>query len=310
MQEWLMKIFSSIISTKTASIALITIILAITSWQAADAFIMSEGVPSTLAPFFILMGAYGLAHIIVGLVIYCKDRFIKWCKDNKEASERTAKKESDIADQKHALEVFQATARKAIPHLPSRQIEILIELHEKEHVQYHKYNKDGISNLLKLNYIYAVSLVNEKDYLFAINPDVFEVVDSYLKKQRDELLVKFCEELTDNDIEFLRIFFDEKIPFGVPETEMMQALVWRSGKAMLRKGVLKSYDKKESQRNNTHIVFQLVADTEKKLQELKGFNNSYRQEAELALNLILVDIGGSRRVSKNVLIQDPVNNSV
>lgn len=286
MQEWLMKVFSSNISTKTVSIALITIILSITNWQTADALIISKGVPSTLAPFFILMGAYGLAHIIVELVMYCKGRLVKWCKDNKETSERTAKKESDIANQKHALTVFQTTARKAIPHLPSRQIEILMELHEKENVQYHRYNKDGISNLIKLNYIYAVSLVNEKDYLFALNPDVFEVVDSYLKKQREELLVKFCEELTDNDIEFLRIFFDEKIPFGVPETEMMQALVWRSGEAMLRKGVLKSYDKKGNQRNNTHTVFELVADTEKKLQELKGFGNSYRQEVKLALNLI------------------------
>lgn len=306
MQEWLTKIFSSIISTKTASIALITIILAITSWQTADAFIISKGAPSTLAPFFILMGAYGLAHIIVELVMYCKGRFVKWCKDNKEASERTAKKESDIANQKHVLEAFQATARKAIPHLPSRQIKILMELHEKEHVQYHRHNKDGISNLIKLNYIYAVSLVNEKDYLFAISPDVFEVVDSYLKKQREELLVKFCEELTDNDIEFLRIFFDEKVPFGVPETEMMQALVWRSGEAMLRKGILRSYDKKRSQRNNTHTVFELVADTEKKLQELKGFGNSYRQEAELAWNLILVGMNDGR-VSKEILLVSAVD---
>ncbi|MEZ8880511.1 hypothetical protein AB6E09_15935 [Vibrio lentus] len=288
MQEWLMKVFSSIISTKTASIALVTIILAITSWQTADAFIISKGVPSAFAQFFILMGAYGLAHIIVELVMYCKCRIVKWCKDNKEVSEQTAKRESDIANQKHALATFQATARKAIPHLPSRQIEILMELHEDEHVQYHRYNKDGISNLLKLNYIYVVSLVNEKDYLFTISPDVFEVVDSYLKKQREELLAKFCEELTDNDIEFLRIFFDEKIPFGVPETEMMQAQVWRSGEAMRYRGVLKSYDKKGSQRNNTHTVFELAADIEKKLQESRGFGSSYRQEAELALNLILV----------------------
>ncbi|EOB3570641.1 hypothetical protein ACHELH_003284 [Vibrio vulnificus] len=287
MQEWLMKVFSSIISTKTASIALITIFCAITSWQFADAFIISKGVPSTFAPFFILIGAYGLAHIIVGLVMYCKGRFVKWCKDNKEASERTAKNESDKANKKHVLEVFQATARNTIPHLPSRQIEILMELHEEEHVQYHRNNKD-ISNLLKLNYIHTVSLVNEKDYLFAISPDVFQVVDSYLKEQREQLLVKFCEELTDNDIEFLRIFFDEKIPFGVPETEMMQALVWRSGEAMLRKGVLKRNDKKRSQGYNTHTVFELVADTEKKLQELKGFGSSYRQEAELDLSLLMV----------------------
>lgn len=287
MQEWLMKVFFSINSAKAASIALITIILAITSWQTADAFIISQGVPSTFAPCFIVGGAFVLAFNIVELVMYGKGRFVEYCKDNKETSERTAKKESDIANKKHALEVFQATARSAIPHLPSRQIDILMELHEEEHVQYHRNNKD-ISNLLKLNYIYTVSLVNEKDYLFAISPDVFEVVDSYLKKQREELLVKFCEELTDNDIEFLRIFFDEKIPFGVPETEMMQALVWRSGEAMLRKGVLKSNDKKRSQRYNTHTVFELVADTEKKLQELKGFGSSYRQEVELDLSLLMI----------------------
>jgi hypothetical protein len=60
MQEWLIKVFSSIISTKTASIALITITLAIINWQAADAFIISKGVPSAFAQFFILMGVYGL----------------------------------------------------------------------------------------------------------------------------------------------------------------------------------------------------------------------------------------------------------
>jgi hypothetical protein len=43
--------------------------LAITSWQTANAFIISKSVPSTLAQFFILMGAYGLAHIIVELVM-------------------------------------------------------------------------------------------------------------------------------------------------------------------------------------------------------------------------------------------------
>lgn len=290
MQEWLMKVFFSINSAKTASIVLIAIILAITSWQTADEFIISQGVLSTFAPYFIVGGAFGLAYVIVDLVMYGKGRFVKWCKDNKEASERTAKKESDKANQKHALEVFQATARKTIPYLPSSQIKILMKLHEEKYVQYHNhsYKKDGISNLLKLNYIYKVSLVNEENYLFAISPDVFEVVDSYLKKQREELLVKFCEELTDNDIEFLRIFFDEKIPFGVPETEIMQSLVWSSGEAMLRKGVIKSYDKKGSPRNNTHIVYELVADTEKKLQELKGFGSSYRQEAELDLSLLAV----------------------
>ncbi|NAZ46937.1 hypothetical protein GL178_11935 [Vibrio toranzoniae] len=279
MQEWLMKIFF-ITSIKTASIALITIILAITSWQTADAFIISQGVPSTVAPFCIFGGAYGLAYIIVGFVMYCKGCFVKWCKETKESSERTAKKESE-------LEVFQADARKTISHLPSRQIEILMELHEEEHVQYHRYNKD-ISNLLKLNYIYALSFVNERDYLFAISPDVFEVVDSYLKKQREDLLVKFCEELSNKDIEFLRIFFDEKIPFGAPDTKMMQALVWRSGEEMIRKGVLKSHDDKGSHRHETHIVLELVADTEKKLQELQGFGSSYRQEVELDSSLLMV----------------------
>ncbi|WP_157628520.1 hypothetical protein [Vibrio furnissii] len=278
--EWMMKKIFSITSIKTALIALITIILAITSWQTADAFIISQGVPSTVAPLCIFGGAYGLAYIIVGFVMYCKGYFVKWCKETKESFERTAKKESE-------LEVFQADARKAIPHLPSRQIEILMELHEEEHVQYHRYNKD-ISNLLKLNYIYALSFVNERDYLFAISPDVFEVVDSYLKKQREDLLVKFCEGLSHKDIEFLRIFFDEKIPFGAPDTKMMQALVWRSGEEMIRKGVLKSHDDKGSHRHETHIVLELVADTEKKLQELQGFGSSYRQEAELDSSLLMV----------------------
>ncbi|KQH86746.1 hypothetical protein AMR76_06555 [Vibrio furnissii] len=276
----MMKKIFSITSIKTALIALITIILAITSWQTADAFIISQGVPSTVAPLCIFGGAYGLAYIIVGFVMYCKGYFVKWCKETKESFERTAKKESE-------LEVFQADARKAIPHLPSRQIEILMELHEEEHVQYHRYNKD-ISNLLKLNYIYALSFVNERDYLFAISPDVFEVVDSYLKKQREDLLVKFCEGLSHKDIEFLRIFFDEKIPFGAPDTKMMQALVWRSGEEMIRKGVLKSHDDKGSHRHETHIVLELVADTEKKLQELQGFGSSYRQEAELDSSLLMV----------------------
>lgn len=281
MQEWLMKVLLSIVSTKTASIALIAIILAITSWRTTSAIIMSKDIPSTLVALFICIGAYGLAYIIVELVMYCKGCFIKWCKD-------TAKKKSDIARQEQALVIFQANARKAIPHLPSRQIKILMDLYEEEHVQYHRYDKDGISNLIKLNYIYEVSLVNEKDYLFAIHPDVFDVVDSYFKKQREVLLVKFCEELTDNDIEFLRIFFDEQIPFGVPGTEMMRGLVWKAGEAMLSKGILKSYGMKGSQLNNTHIGFELVADTEKKLHELKGFGNSYRQNAELDLNLLLV----------------------
>ncbi|KAE8178090.1 hypothetical protein [Photobacterium carnosum] len=299
MQEWLMKVFSSIISTKTALIALITIILAITSWQTFDAFIISKGVPSTLAPLFILICTSGLAHIIVELVMYFKGGIVKWCKDT---SERSAKKESDIAKQKHALAVWKTAARKAIPHLPCRQIEILMKLHEEKYVQYHRYNKDGISNLIKLNYIYEVSLINENDYLFAIYPEVFEVVDSYLKKQREELLVKFCEELTDNDIEFLKIFFDEKIPFGVPDTEIMQALVWSSGEAMITKGIIKSHYKKKKQRegNDTHIMLALVVDANNKLQELKGFGNSYRQEAELDLNLISVNMGMSVHICTTI----------
>jgi hypothetical protein len=286
MQEWLMKFLfiKSIKSIKTALKALITIFLVITSWKIADAYILSKGVPSTYVPFFIFGAAFLLATIIVEIVMYCKDGLFKYYKEH---SKQTAEKKSNIANQKNELEVFQANARKTIPHLPSRQIEILMELHEKEHVLYHKDNKD-ISNLLKHNYIYEVSLVNEKGYLFAIYPDVLEMVDSYLKKQREYLLVKFCEELNDNDIEFLRIFFDERIPFGAPETEMMQGLVWSSGGEMIRKGVLKSHDVKGCQRHKMRIVVELVADTEEKLQELKGFGSSYRQEAELDSSLLMI----------------------
>lgn len=278
--EWLLKVFSLIRTTETAFKAILTIILATTSWRTTYAYLISKGVPTTLALLFILIVAYGLSYLIVDLVVYCKDRFVHWCQNK-----------SDIANQKHELELFKAKASTTIPNLPSKQIEILRELHEEGYIQCHRY-KDGIPNLNKLKYIYEVNLVNEKDYLFAINPNVFEVVDSYFKKQRDALLFRFCEELTDNDIEFLRIFFDDKIPFGTPETEAMPGLVWRSGAEMIRKGVLKRHDNKGSQRQSTHIVLELVADTEKKLHELKGFS-SYRQKAELDLSLLLV--GGENR---------------
>ncbi|EGR0307311.1 hypothetical protein NV115_004221 [Vibrio alginolyticus] len=288
MQEWLMKLFSSIMSLKTAFIAVVTIILAITNWQAAEAFVISKGVPSAFAQFFILMGAYGAAHIIVELGIYAKTRWVNWRQETREASEQKAKRKADIANREAELDLFKATARKAIPYLPSRHIEILMELHEEEHVPYNQF-KEGIPNLLKLNYIQAVSLINKEHYLFKINPEVFEVVDSYLKKQREELLDKFCEELSDNDMEFLRIFFDKEIPFGVPNTEMMPAAVYRGGEAMEWKGIINCTRKGQKQKNNPHVVFQLPKDVEEKLKTNKGVNSSHRNNAEIHLAHVLAE---------------------
>jgi len=271
--DWLSKIFSSIVSVKTAFIAVLACCGMLLTWKIGVSFIDDRDLPQNLSPLIFIILHYGVSKIIVEVVVKL------WSKGSELVSiwekNKKVKKEQDT---------FIVEAEKTIPLLPTEQLKLLRMLSEQE--QTFDITKDGAFYLEKQKYIKKVYKVSSRVFVFEIDLAIKQIVLSHLCALREQSILNFISDLTSNERQFLSLFFSETVSEGTQESAVKMGFgVFRSGVAMSRSGYLDHFAT-ATQTSNVES-FRLLQDTAKLLTD-KVFNRRpQRNELHLNANYIM-----------------------
>lgn len=270
--DFLSKTLSSIVSAKTASITLIACLSIVTLWNKGVLLIKNCGVKDDYVFYLLILILYSTSHIVVV-------GFIKfWACIEKALSKRKLS-----INNRESLEAFRNLAKKAIPHLPASQIEILKNLSKRE--QTLGIGKDGTLYLEQQNYIKRLHKVSGNSFVFEINPIVMSELLNYLRPQRAVMLEEFVENITEDEKKFLTLFFSDIVSEGTRNSgRKMESNIFRSGEGMARNNLLVHFTHTSKTSNNES--FRLTPDTAEILKK-KVFNKKHiRNEIQLDSDFI------------------------
>jgi hypothetical protein len=271
MPDWLSKIFSSIISIKTACIALLTCCLLILFWGEAASLIKSKSVSDEYVSLLILLVFYSFSHLSVETFSLCYGRFIKVIKWGNNLFKIRCRKIK-----------FQEEVSKVIPQLPKEQIDTLIQLIDSDK----SIGMYDVNYLEKQHFVIRKHQVDGKSSIYGINPIVKAELQKYLLEKRCKKVDFEFSTLSQNERDLFYMFFSEQVECGTAESSVcMKHELYRAAENLVNKDILVHVAK--SSKNSQIEKFGLDSDVINKL-ESKIFNASIiRDELVLDTNFIL-----------------------
>lgn len=236
----------------------------------------SRGLPSDLTPYIIVLTAYSLSHLVIEFLYW----LYSWNKRRRDKNEelRLQKQEQETSNKEAESKAlaFRKEVESTLPHLELGQLSLLEGMLD-ENVPLHR-RRDPALHFQNAGYILVVGKKSFQENVYELHPTVRECLTNYLAKVREQNLIEFSRDLNESQKGFLRIFFDEVIPFGVPEQEeKMPFNVYRTHFNMVTKEII-------SKNNST---FTLPEDSRDQLLHDGHFETCFRSDANLNTEYIL-----------------------
>jgi hypothetical protein len=285
MPDWLIKLWGSITSKKTAFIALLTCLLFVFFSKTGIDFVTQKGVSDAYSTFVVILIFYSASHLLTELFATVWSYVIKAGVQIRLLYRKNKQNQS-----------IRINLESAIPQLPMEQLEILIELSEGEE----KFNlkQSRVFYLHNQNFIKKLHQISSSEFVFKIDPVVKSVLVAHLEIQRKVYLEDFILNIPENQLQFLSIFFSEELPFGTEESgTFMESNVHSSVYELCKNNIIKKLDM--GKRNKSKIKYQLVADVGQILSERIINKPISRITVELDNNFIYAPYssGGNAMVS-------------
>lgn len=272
--DWLSKIFSSIISLKTAAIASCTCIAFVFLWKVGIEFIETRGVPSDYSKPLFFICVYSSSHILIEL-LYKVGKFFNKTILRVKKSLVKYKETRKIKDK----------IKKSLPHLNKKQIGILDQLINSE--KSYAIALPDIAFLEQQKYIFKFSKITSTNYLYKINSLVKKEAHIFIRQERKVLLKNFISNITQHEEEFLNLFFMDSVNVGTSQTEkMLDADIFVAGEGMSDKGVIIKFKTAGANQEK----FELPIDTANLLKKVIFHKAHKRQTLSLDSNYVLAKI--------------------
>ena len=272
MPEWILKLVIAVTSVKTALKLFVFVLFLVFFWSLTSAFMISKELPSEYIPYILMLIAYSLTHLSLELLYWLKSRN----KHKQDKNKKLLLHKQAQADAKKEAEskvlAFKREVESTIPHLDRVQFSLLKRM-LTESVSLDR-QKSPALHFQKVGYIRAIGRKSFSESVYELHPTVRVCMTNYLAEERKKTLTSFSNDLKDEDKdkEFLRIFFNEVIPFGVPEQkEKMPFNVFNTKYNMVSLRII----------DEEGYTFTLPEDTKERLIEDKHFETCYRDLAEL-----------------------------
>lgn len=233
MPEWILKIVGEVKSTRSAFIILLFCLYLGVIWRDGYSYLIGRGIPDDFILYILVLMSVCVSYLSVEIFTKIFEII---------QSKRRKTLEKNKQDNEH--EIFVEKVEKSIPSFPNNQLSILISLLDSENTLE---EKGGVNYLAEQGYIRRLHRVSRNSSVFEISSTVADILKKYLKRKRISLIRGFIESITPEEKEFLSVFFEQEIPFGVPESEiMMVPAIYKSGVEMVGRGVLSFNDEKFS----------------------------------------------------------------
>ncbi|MGR5208850.1 hypothetical protein [Vibrio sp. PNB23_22_7] len=276
MPEWILKLVTAVTSVKTALKLFVFVLLLVFLWSFTSAFMASKGLPSEYIPYILMLTAYSLSHLSIELLYWLKSWNKRRQDKNEESLQQEQAQEAAKKEAQSKVLAFRREVESTLPHLDKIQFSLLKRM-LTESVSLES-TKSPALHFHKIGYIMPIGRKSYSESVYELHPIVRDCLTNYLAEERKKTLIAFSSNLKDKEKEFLRIFFEQEIPFGVPEKEGKMPFDVYSGKYnMVNLGVIEEED----------FSFTLPEDTKERLIEDNHFEVCYRNLAELDGHLIL-----------------------
>lgn len=246
MPDWLIKLWSSITSKKTAFIALLTCLLFVFFSKVGIEFVKNKEVSEAYSTFVVIVIFYSSSHLLIEFLAFTWSSLskgvVKICSLYRKTKQR---------------KFFLLNLELAIPQLPIEQLEILSELSNGE--ECYNLRQNRVFYLHSQKYIKKLHQVSAVEFVFQIDPVVKSVLDQYMKKVRQAKLERFIINIDEKQFQFLSLFFCEIIPFGTEESgNYMEHSVYSSTYELCKNNIITPllFDNK----SNNAIRYELTED--------------------------------------------------
>ncbi|MGR0481524.1 MAG: hypothetical protein ACTFAL_09025 [Candidatus Electronema sp. V4] len=271
MVNWLLKIFTSIASIKTAFIALLSVLTLVILWKWGNETIKHYGFKPIYSEYLFIIAAYAASHIFVeaiySIVIFFKKISIKI---------------KNYIHQENQVKILKAKVKSSFPLLPKDQRDILIDLISSGRIVTIT-KKSPFVYLKEEKYIDIIQRVSADSYLIELNSNIKGIVNKYAKEERGNFVGISILSLTDEEKEFLKIFFSNHIPFGTPQNGVyMKADIFLAGKNLARKNLVAMNENS----SKSIVKFTLHVDAAKKLGRVVFKNRYKRLEVDIDLHFV------------------------
>lgn len=291
MPEWILKLVTAVTSVKTALKLFVFVLFLVFFWSFTSAFMASKGLPSEYTPYILMLTAYSLSHLSIDLLYWLKSWNKRRQDKNEESLQQEQEQEAAKKEAQSKVLAFRREVESTLPHLDRTEFSLLKRM-LTESVSLERNRKPAL-HFHNIGYIRAIGRKSFSENVYELHPIVRGCLTNYLAEERKNTLIAFSSSLKEKEKEFLRIFFEKEIPFGVPEQEEKMPYDVYSGKySMVNLGII----------DEEGYSFILPEDTKERLIEDNHFEVCYRNLAELDGHLILAPltrgagaIGSTRR---------------
>ena len=274
MPDWITKVFASIVSVKTAAIALFTIVGLAMFLKEGSLFFKNSGVPEDDAPYLLFVAIYSFSHVSVETLTKSVGGIRKLLSIIRQ-----------LIAGRISLHAFKQLVERALPQLPKSQIELLMGLCESERT--YDIRTDGVIDLEKQKYIMRIHKVSGTTFIFEINTIVKQRLVAHLALERKNKLDDVISKLTEDEKTFLELFFSETVTEGTSESGMrMGNSIFRAGENMAQNLLLVHTSEASSKE-----IFRLIPDTADHLKNV--IFNREPKRLELHLNSAFISGSGS-----------------
>ncbi|MGR6838223.1 hypothetical protein ACU5DF_03570 [Aliivibrio wodanis] len=272
MSDWLSKKLSSIISIKQACIILLTCCLLILFNGEVTSLIKSKGGSDEYVSLLVFPVCCSFSYLSIEVFSLCYNRFIK-----------VTKWLANLYKRRCSRIKFQENVSELIPQLPKEQIDILIQLIDSDKSIGMYY----VNYLEKQHFVIRKHQVDRKSSIYGINPIVKIELQKYLSEKRREKIKFELSKLSQNERDFLSMFFSKQVECGTAESSvLMKNELYRAAENLVSKEILAHVAK--SSKHNSMDKFCLASDVVNKL-ESEIFNaNIIRDELVLDAKFIIV----------------------
>ena len=125
-------------------------------------------------------------------------------------------------------------------------------------------------NLEKSGFIKTVHQIDRTHNIYVIPSKLFVEVRKFFEKRRNSYLDQFFSNMSDDEREFLQLFFVKKQPYGNLESgENMESNIYGAGLNLIEKDILIKI--KEQQHDGSNEQFQLKTDVINHLENIFKF---------------------------------------
>lgn len=272
MTEWLSKLFLSKVTTTNAATVLLCIVLVLVAWPWLSSVAADRGVPENYTFPLFGLAMLTLSYLCVHITIF----FTQKVSQIFDRCQEQAKVQAYHHD-------FEKNVRMSIPALDKDILNLLYQLKSAEITV--DINDKGVTWLLKEKWISKIMRISATSFVAKINPSVKRLLSEHEQTELIKMIETTIDKLTNDQREFLDIFWSDEIPYGTIESKnMMSHRVYAAGQSLAQKRFLKLFKVMNSE--TIEEDFSLTEEAEVSLQKRIFKTKSKRKFVRISLRFV------------------------